>query len=84
MKVNALPQKYVNEIIKSLIIVYTNRFIIENDELSQLRDTFILNYAEAMLGDKVILLFILKSPLRLINPFLIFIDKIFRFCPIEI
>ena len=29
----------------------------ENDELSQLRDTFILNYAEAMLGDKVILLF---------------------------
>ena len=28
----------------------------ENDELSQLRDTFILNYAEAMLGDKVIIL----------------------------
>ena len=47
----------------------------DNDELSQLRDTFILNYAEAMLGDKVILLFVLKSPLRLINPFLIFIDS---------
>ena len=30
----------------------------ENDELSQLRDTFILNYAEAMLGDKVTFFFI--------------------------